>query len=640
MDIRVNDTGEIIRVPDGSSDAEIDSIIDEYLSDYEELAASQSPEDVPSGNDLPGIPIEEPEKVEGKPRSASEFFFGALEAMGGMASSANAMLAAPIGFADGYVGSLRNAYSDGDGTISDNLMSVWNGPRGMGTEAFNSNVKARQDELVGQSMYQPTSEAGQEYLTEIGEALAPVEAIEPLMPAFAQMIGNPVGMAQAVMSGRAGRADAGVGRNLDGPTRQEQEIQRRLEATRTGGESLPSGERLSVGSAYVGDDIAPLILDDDPAISLNRYVDDEVAKMYRDASPATREQMINMLNVAQSVTPGSGVSKLPRQIVGDTVASRASILNTVRGRYGERIKSVVADSANERVNTAPLQESFDSILSKYSITRSSDGTFNLDGSRIADGDAQKVLKEIYDRVGGRLDTQEATFGQLHVDKQWLQDKASYGGGESGGKGQINQAIKDMAGAVNDTLRNHSADYKNANDAFASTVKPFEAIAKVSGNRKMPNFDDPSATAELARSSRGLMNNTKGGIEMEYALEDIEKLIGDAVGRGMLTPEEIAAIDFNPKTMSFNADITQMAHFSSTVDSLFPQLRPGSLQGIMDQNAQTVADNVADIAANAATGGKYMFMKKAGELMGRGQRNLSEKEAREIVVGNLFDILER
>ena len=115
-------------------------------------------------------------------------------------------------------------------------------------------------------------------------------------------------------------------------------------------------------------------------------------------------------------------------------------------------------------------------------------------------------------------------------------------------------------------------------------------------------------------------------------------------RGAITPEEIAGIGFNPKTMKFNADLNEVAQFASTVDVLYPQLRPTSLQGIMDQSANTVGDAIADVGMNMATGGKFGMLRGAKDLVTRTptreQRIAAERAAREEIVSSLFDILER
>ena len=79
--------------------------------------------------------------------------------------------------------------------------------------------------------------------------------------------------------------------------------------------------------------------------------------------------------------------------------------------------------------------------------------------------------------------------------------------------------------------------------------------------------------KLSRKSRGLTNNTKQGVDLNYAMEDVETLIGEAVERGMITPEEMAALGFDPKEMRFKADINEMAHFASSIDALYPSMKP-------------------------------------------------------------------
>lgn len=566
-------------------------------------------------------------------RTPSETFMGIMESMATMGTSPLAVPATVIGAVDGFVGSVRAGHE-------------------FGSKEFNDNMRARQEQVVSQAMYQPRTEAGQEYMEAVGETIGPLEALEPLMPAMAGMMPN------VARAARADAANAGLTRNLDGPTQTEKEVGRRVEAARTGGQSLPAGERLSVGAAYAGD-VAPGIALDQPALTVaNRFVDDATARMYRDASPETRQEMINMLNVAQSVADKPGVFKMPREVIGDSIAARATMLANVRQRYAGRIKDVVSEMGDQSVDTSVLRDSFDDILSKYKIKRNDDGSFDVNGSRIADKEANAVLKTIYERMDGRLED-GATFEQLHVDKQWLQDMANYNPGMTGGSAQLNSAIKEMAGAVNDTLRVDSDgklnDYAKANDAFASTVRPFEALAKLTGDKSI-NFDDPKQVSELARKSRGLTNNTKQGVDLNYAMEDVEKLIGEAVERGMLTPEEIAALAFDPKEMRFKSDINEMAHFASSIDALYPNMRPTSMSGILDQSSQSTVDGLLNMGADAMVNNKLGMgrnMKNIVEdLMStqegrvrkaearRSERQVIEDTLRDEVVASLFDILER
>jgi hypothetical protein len=599
------------------------------------MQENQDP-DLPSGADLPGGAIIEPEK-KGSDFSVKDKFIGALETMGTLITSPLAIPATVLGTLDGAVGSQLAGFEPG-------------------SPEFNRNMQARKDQLVGQSMYQPQTEAGQEYMQAVGETLAPLEVIEPLLPAMAGMIPNSAVLNSArgaVTSGRAGAADAGIGRNLDGPTDVELEMQKRVEAARTGGDSLPAGERLSVGAAF--DENAPSIQADKPAeIIANRFVDEPTTRMYRNASPETREGMVNMLSQAERLAedPSTKNADLPRAVVGEQVATRAGMVSQVRQRYGQRLKQIVEQNANMPVGTTQLAEQFDSILSSYGIRRTDDG-FDMNGSAISDPGTEAALKKIYDRMEQRFEGGQDKFGNLHVDKKWLQDQVQYGPGS--GSNNLNSVIKDMAGAVNDTLRfdgdGKLTEYGAANDAYSSTVKPFETIAKISGD-KAANFDDPKVTAELARKTRGLTNNTKGGVELEYVLEDLQRLVGEAVERGAITPDEIAAIGFDPKTMEFKGDLGQMGHFASSLDVLYPQMRPTGMQAMIDQGAQTGVDAVTSAGARAVMGDKIGAAKDTLAAMGsterkvareaaaRAERLAAEKKLRDQVVESLFDMLER
>lgn len=589
-------------------------------------------DDLPSGGDLPGTPLTQPEGADKREFSVQETFLGALETAGALITSPLAVPATMLGAVDGAVGSVMAGYKPG-------------------SEEFNRNMRGRQEQVVAQSMYQPQTEAGQQYMSAVGEVLAPLEVIEPLMPALAGMIPN---VAQA---GRADMQQSGVSRNLDGPSKTELEVQKRVEAARTGGQSLPAGQRMSVGAAAV-DGVAPNIGPDNPAQMIaNRFVDEPTARMYRDASPETRQGMINMLGQAERLAedPSAKNSALPRSVVGDEIGNRASVLGKVRKRYGERLKSVVEENKDTAINTEILSENFDAVLASYNITRNSEGSFNLNGSRISDAATQKKLKGIYGRMGDRFDGGQAKFGDLHIDKQWLQDQVQYGPGS--GSNNLNALLKDLANEVNQSLRvdkdGNLTDYAKANDAYSSTVRPFEEIAKIAGVKATAkDLDDPRTIASLARTSRGLTNNTKQGVDLEFVLGDLEKLIGEAVERGAMTAEEIAALGFDPKTMEFKADIGKMGHFAASLDTLFPQMRPTSLGALLDQSAQTGVDAATSAGARAIAGDKIGALRDTAAAMGstdrkvareaaaRAERLAAERKLREEVVESLFDMLER
>lgn len=596
-------------------------LYEQYLYEkYLQEKADRDP-DLPSEDDLVGTPLKQPEGRERRAFSPQESFAGALETVGTLLTSPLAVPGTMYGAVDGAVGSYLQGYE-------------WGSPE------FNDNMRARQDEVLSSVMYQPQTEAGQEYLSTVGETLAPLEAIEPLMPAMANMIPSASTMA---------RADAYNSRvrNID-ETPVEADMQKRAEAARTAGQSLPSGERLSPS---VGAAAAPEIVPDGPAIQANRFVDPETVEMYRDASPETRAVMSETMRRASNGKPAARPEDLPRGAVGNVVAERATALANVRQRYGQRIQQAVQDMTGQLVNTTQLGSDFAEILKRYNITRNEDGSFNLDGSRIADKAANDTLKTIFRRMENKIASGEAEFSQLHTDKQWLQDMADYDAPGQGGSGQLNQAIKDMAASVNRLLRTDAEGnptaYGLANDAYSATVEPFVELAKISGD-KFGNFDDPKTSMRIANKARGLTNNTQQGINIAGAMDQVEALLARAVKDGVMTPEEIADLGFDPRTGKFKGDIHEMAHFLSTVERLHPQQRPGSLASIMDDNAQATGDAVADMALGAATGGKFQLIRglkdavddMRGKPDARSERMRLERDAREEMTNNLLDIVER
>ena len=104
-----------------------------------------------------------PEKKEDDGWSVGDIFKGAAETAGTMISGMTTGLAISDWPAD-YVGGLMAGMTPG-------------------TDEFNDNVRARSDEVAAQGTYVPRSELERPWWT-LWAALAPLEVIEPLMPAL------------------------------------------------------------------------------------------------------------------------------------------------------------------------------------------------------------------------------------------------------------------------------------------------------------------------------------------------------------------------------------------------------------------------------------------------------------------------
>ena len=82
---------------------------------------------------------------------------------------------------------------------------------------------------------------------------------------------------------------------------------------------------------------------------------------------------------------------------------------------------------------------------------------------------------------------------------------------SGGSKQMNAAIKQISGLINETLKNAGSDsYRQAN-AFSATSEFYQGVNQIVG--KNNDISDPAALNRIALHTRGITNNTQAGNDL-------------------------------------------------------------------------------------------------------------------------------
>jgi hypothetical protein len=407
-------------------------------------------------------------------------------------------------------------------------------------------------------------------------------------------------------------------------------------------------------SQPVGETPIPRVVDDEDAtMLLSRLLPENQMAMIRNASPETKQKMLEMLTQAQSANANPGVFRMPRDVVGEQISQRATALSEVASTYGQRIDGVVQKNTGMPVSTQGPKKSFEAGLSKLGINVVEDadtGEMVLDFSESAveklDG-SESALRNIWKRLNSYGD--HVAFDQMHRDKQWLSEQANYASKETGVSGSVDKLIKGTRSAMNETLQNVSPEYARTNAGYAAAIEPFREIARLTGN-PMADLDDPKVIAELARKSRGLTNNTAQGVDLRFAIEGMNENVLNNMD--MLTPEAIANLGIDPKS-GFLSNLNEQAVFASTLDNLYPGMKPTSFQSLTTGAAETGADRVGSLltASPTANLAKRTADFVADKITPQAEReslldartiaaNRDAKRRQEEAVQSLLNILER
>ena len=491
-------------------------------------------------------------------RSPWDMFLGGFETLGTMLTGATGGTLGTIG---GTLYGVGEAIADGT----------------YGTQEGVQTVADRASEGGEMLTYAPRTEAGQDYVEAVGEA--------------AEVFAGTEGLAGPI-TGAMTAASRGPRRGRVMRDGRQAEI------------AMNPRDEISGGQRVIGDgtDASPFrVVKDDSANFLmdkGGFTDAEV-EMLKYASPETRQLMAEQIRRSRNISlrPGQeGLDIEPSSVIGDQLASRASVVNDIRKRHGSAVESAAETRRGTHLMTNELTDSYQSALAKENIKIDADGNLDFSKSSIPKA-AQTALKEAHERMGRYSSDGYADFYDLHKDKQFFSDLANYDKTQSGGSAGVDRIIKGVRSSINDTLRKNATDYADANDGYAAAIEPYKKFAKMAGMGDI-DWDDPKTVEMIALRSRSLANNTMQGPELREAMRQVNDLV-QKYGDDM-DPEMLASAGFTKGKdgqWKQNVNVTEMQILNNKLDTLSNH-RTGSLQGQVRSADQPTAGDIARLAAGS------------------------------------------
>ena len=597
--------------------------------------------------DIPGSPGDQVEAwpAASEPetdRSAWDVFTGAFDAIGSVLS-----------------GATTGAVASGAGTIAGMFNSAidgtWGTPEGVQT------VKDTRDEWGDALTYEPRTEAGQEYLQDLGEIAEPLTRADQLGPLAGAIPTQPI----AAVPGALSRA--GMRQGAEGIVEDVQNTPRAI--ARLPGELAGAPGELA---RNIGDDLTDwrtaqqagraqrsqeAQTRDAQGVLTNRWLGPEMTEVISDASPEMKKRYADMKERSMtqrygSIDPITGErirtkdsgSASPRDVIAEEFEMRAEELAQVGQRYHGQIKearrAMEAEDANGfRVDTTPLQVEVNDSLKKFGIAVDPK-TGELDGSMATIPNKEfELINEAYQRFHRGLNNHgagQANFGDLEDLKKYLQRTAYQNSRDAGRGGDANEFIKQMSGIVNGQLRRSTDDldigYGDANDGLSSIITVFNDMNRVIHPDSDINFFDVDfdgkAMSDLARQSRGLTNNTRAGINLDETLS----LMDDTLSRegGNLTPEARARlnmVDDGQGNYTIETDLRQLAVFAEQLNQLLGDGKVTSFHDLIKSATNGQGGHLANAGYNAIWG-NYVGTTAdlAKEITGRVRSNRPDKVA--------------
>ena len=531
---------------------------------YEQWIASQalekaSPpvnEDIPTGDDLIGTPIA-PQEKEG--HSVKDTFLGMMETAATLATGSTAgAFGQVVGTVDGFVNAVMDGKEFGTGEVA---------------EATAERAGRFADHLT----YAPRTDAGRQFTQAVGGAMAPLEALEPIMPALPDIGRMPGALRDDMLIADNGgvNPDAPPLRDDGTPVTRPTSVERAGRLLIEGG-GVPEGQ----------------------------------VNMIRNASPETRRTMGMMMNDAQYIeaNPQQLNRVNPRNRIATDVQSRMEAFADLHKQFGRDVAKAVDENAGTRIPVEDLWMQVSDILDQAGISLTDKDKADLSKGRInygAKGQANQILGRLFEDlktpegINGTVD-----FKTLHNLKGWLQDNADFSPRPDGSAGskEMNNAIKRISGVINGQLQKYGTDsYREANTNFGKTSEFYRGVNQIVG--KNNDISDPAAMNRIALRTRGITNNTQSGVDLRMSVDGMSDLVLQNLER--LSPETMKNLNLqkNGDQITFANDLESLATFAASIEHLYPNMRPTSFQSLSNMSNYDSANHAANAAFNFMYGNK-------------------------------------
>jgi len=606
------DNGQIVdlEVPDGATEADIQSFIEQSMPQIQAMADQQAKDNAPKRTAM--------QKVD-------DTLFGIGEPITTIGS---AIIAEPLAGIAGIAQTL-NPFAE----------------TGAGSRA----VEATRNALT----LQPITQAGQANVQSIGEALAPVgEAIQnaekgigdTAFDATGSSLAGAIGQSLPTLAGELvglgifGRLTKGTKLLKNGkPTK---ELRVLLDKRGLDFETLPPDAQASIpeiaGTSNAfrfpesqdqviqrtvvneisrgskAEALAKFRLDDGKVVN-DLAAEEAIGQGWsaggvqrtKVANAPTREKMLKMLTLQRQIDRGtkSKIRNRPTDIVGDSVMKRIEFMDKTVDTNARKLSALVESPAfrSSPVDARPVSDALTNALDDLNVTYDPSDIrrgINFEGSNIsADPTAKKAIKDIVrilDESGG------ATAPRMHQLKKVLDGMIDYRKlpmREATPKAQ--GIIKDVRRALNQSLRDANPRYGDINDELSMALDATNDFDKAI---KSMRIDGESSASGIGTITRRILSNSVSRGEILDSLDKIEASTKSLGGR-------------------FDDNIENMVEFSNELEERFGSVAKTGIQNEMkkavvqagrDGPKETLVSMGLNFAGNVAE-----------KVMGKNDRNAFE-----------------
>lgn len=303
--------------------------------------------------------------------------------------------------------------------------------------------------------------------------------------------------------------------------------------------------------------------------AIKQGFDEGLVQAIKTTTPATRFNMLRMLGQMERIKTNQSAAGLSRPIdvVGNSLAARIKFLDAQRQKDVARLNTLArTELKGVQVNAAKVVDDLAARLAeKYEVRLFDEfGNPNPDFTRSylsKNTAAQKALREAID-ILKEYDSVDAA--DAHRVKKVFDELVDYK--KSSNVGQMTKAEQDIFKTVrkslNQIVRDSSPEYAQVNDRLTRTLEAFDNLQQAAG--KKTNLFDDTAGQQLGQESRKLLTNYNSRIPLSNAMKEIDDLVASYGGE-------------------FSDNLYDQVMFASNIDDMFGAAARDSFKGTMQNS---------------------------------------------------------
>lgn len=304
----------------------------------------------------------------------------------------------------------------------------------------------------------------------------------------------------------------------------------------------------------------------------------EVVAVIKNASKEDKSAVKNMINIIKAGKKDPLFKDVNRvgDVVGESLKRRVIHLRNLNMQAGKRIDNIARTQLKgKKVDLSNARSKFKSDMDDLRVHYDPvSGQVNFMDSALEGANAG-ASRNLITRLARRLRNQEMDASDVHFMKRLIDKEVAYGKSPSGMAGDIDDSIKALRANVNESIRDISPSYKNANLKYKDTIEALDNLQAAAGRSI-----DMESNKALAVAARRLTNNTQSRDKLLTSLIEIDDVL-------------------NKYDLKFKTDILTQNHVANALENRFKTQGATSLGGMGQRVASNASKSKAQLGMEAA-----------------------------------------